>query len=78
MKAKEDNRNMPVDQAGNQEKMDLLGYMIYHASENPYSNYQNGKTLNTKDIPWSESDEIQENFGSEDEENDFYNWAPGK
>jgi len=94
----------PLDQStGDQNKDEYLGYPIYPAKDDIYSQYQEEKELNPEDItkskepfentkagkrnekdfadnvtgtdldiPGAELDDVQENIGSEDEENNYY------
>lgn len=50
MKEKGNNSDLSGRQAGNKEKDNLQGYLLYPAGENIYGKYQKGKNINPEDI----------------------------
>ena len=50
MKENEDNRNLPVKQAGNEVKENPIGYPASPAGEDIYNKYEEEKDINTEDI----------------------------
>jgi hypothetical protein len=61
MKEKDDNTNLPNQQAGNKEKNNLRGYPLYPPSEDIYSRYHEEENINPEDISKSkESNETDE------------------
>ncbi|MFA5973383.1 MAG: hypothetical protein WC780_13620 [Lentimicrobiaceae bacterium] len=59
MKDNQNNRNLPVKQAGKEEKENLIGYPASPAGEDIYNKYQEERDINPEDI--SKSKALNEN-----------------
>lgn len=86
MEKKAENKYPLVIQESEDKKLILPGYPSYPPDEDIYvqnkeeleinpeviTESKDDKTLNSLDVPGSELDDIAEEFGSEDEENNYY------